>query len=82
MLRTCQRPRRPIHLQLWYNGQRPIRIGQGCQWSGLIYAPNAVVEIAPHVDYAGAIVAKEIRAEGGFFGVYDLALHGPLDFNQ
>ncbi|HEY9677503.1 MAG TPA: hypothetical protein V6C76_05815 [Drouetiella sp.] len=52
---------RPGNFQLWYNGDRPLRIRRA---SGLIYAPHALVELLPNSDFHGAIVADRIVVSG------------------
>jgi len=44
--------------QVWYKGTRTIKLGMA---RGLIYAPNARVELTSGTGFMGAIVAKEFK---------------------
>lgn len=73
---------RPRDLQIWYNGTREIRIEHNSRVAALIYAPNARVLVGPNnVTFFGAIVAREIIAEGNLTLVFDTSLYG-VDLTQ
>lgn len=73
---------RPRDLQIWYNGTRDIRVEHNSQVAALIYAPNARVLVGPNnVIFFGAIVAREIVAEGNLTLVFDTSLYG-VDLTQ
>jgi hypothetical protein len=61
----------PANLQIWYSGTRKIRIGT---FRGVIYAPNAVVELEFNGRLTGAIVANRIVGKGNNTYEYDVAL--------
>lgn len=50
--------------ELWYGGTGTIRLDDKTWFSGVIYAPNARVEMEGHVNFYGAIVAREVCARG------------------
>lgn len=50
--------------ELWYGGTGTIRLDDKTWFSGVIYAPNARVEMEGHVNFYGAIVAREVWASG------------------
>ncbi len=52
-------------LELWYAGTSTIKLDRDSTFNGIIYAPNARVEIGPgYATFTGAIVAKEIILTG------------------
>jgi hypothetical protein len=52
----------PLRLELWYNGPGTIRLDENTLFNGLIYAPNARIELGDFVRFKGAMVAREISA--------------------
>jgi hypothetical protein len=48
-------------VQVWYNGNKPIKIND---FAGLLYAPHAVVHIEFNGHFRGALVARQILLEG------------------
>jgi hypothetical protein len=50
--------------ELWYGGTGTIRLDDKTWFNGVIYAPNARVEMEGHVNFYGAIVAREVWASG------------------
>lgn len=52
----------PLRLELWYNGPGTIRLDKEALFNGLIYAPNARIELGDFVRFKGAMVAREISA--------------------
>lgn len=63
-----------INLQIFYNGIKPLHIGSG--FSGIIYAPNATVELGFNARVVGAIVARQIVGEGNNSFTLDQGLIG------
>jgi len=52
-------------VEIWYAGYGTIKLDCDSTFNGIIYAPNARVEIGPgHATFAGSIVAKDIVATG------------------
>jgi hypothetical protein len=52
-------------LEIWYGGSGVIKLDHNSKFSGIIYAPNASVELGPNnVEFKGAIVARVIIADG------------------
>lgn len=70
-----QYDRRPVNLQIWYNGFNKLRLGT---LSAVVYAPNAVVELRPSSTFCGAIVARRIIADAHEI-CFDKSLFG-IDF--
>lgn len=70
---------KPINFQIWYDGAGRIVLPHNCQFHGIIYAPNAQVQMPSnnHKIY-GAIVANTITGEGNFDIKYDECLRGAL----
>ena len=64
-------------LEIWYNGYGTLKLDHNCRMEGIIYAPNARVELGPNnVDFAGAIVARTICADGNVtLDLTDAVLH-------
>jgi len=64
-------------LEIWYNGYGTIKLDHNCRMEGIIYAPNARVELGPNnVDFTGAIVARTICADGNVtLDLTDAVLH-------
>ncbi|MBS2005621.1 MAG: hypothetical protein JST01_01180 [Cyanobacteria bacterium SZAS TMP-1] len=55
----------PNKLEIWYNGKGLIKLDERCKFRGLIYAPNARLEMGPgDVVFIGAAVARDIFASG------------------
>lgn len=52
-----------VNVQVWYNGTRPLKIRWWNGRRGLIYAPNASVELSGG-HFTGAVTAKYIQAPG------------------
>lgn len=63
---------RPVNYQIWYEGTRRIRLG--INFSGLVYAPNATVELPFNGTMTGAIVANRIIGEGNNRYQFDASL--------
>jgi hypothetical protein len=61
----------PANFQIWYSGTRKLRLST---FKGVVYAPNAVVEIGFNGRVAGAIVANRIIGQGNNNYEYDAAL--------
>ena len=62
-------------LEFWYEGTGTIKLGRDSTFNGLIYAPNARVEIGPgQATFCGAIVAKDILVSGDSRVFYDPTL--------
>jgi hypothetical protein len=59
------------NLQVFYNGSKRIHLGQ---FKGILYAPNATVEIGFNGRVTGAIVANKIIGEGNNTYEFDMAL--------
>lgn len=47
-------------LELWYNGKGEIKLGEDTNFTGIIYAPNAIVRLGKRVTFWGAMVAQTI----------------------
>jgi Tfp pilus assembly protein PilF len=47
-------------LELWYNGEGEIKLGEDTNFTGIIYAPNATVRLGKRVTFWGAMVAETI----------------------
>lgn len=63
------------NFQVFYGGLGTIKLGHNIRFRGLIYAPNAHVELGPNnVEFRGAIVAKTIKAQGNVSVQFDPAL--------
>lgn len=63
--------RRAYDLQLWYNGTKKVKLDGII---GLVYAPNAIVELPVNSNFSGAIVANRIIANGNNTITLDLSL--------
>jgi hypothetical protein len=51
------------NLQLWYSGSKPVNINlNGPTFNGVIYAPNATVNITGQGNFTGAVVAGLLNA--------------------
>jgi tetratricopeptide (TPR) repeat protein len=61
----------PADFQIWYSGINKIRVNGLC---GVVYAPNATVEIPFNGRVAGAIVANRIIGEGNNSYSFDTRL--------
>lgn len=53
----------PRNLQIWYEGTKPITVNliPDHQFSGVIYAPNATVNVTGSGDFTGGIVGKDVN---------------------
>lgn len=64
-------------LEIWYAGTGTIKLDDGSVFAGIIYAPNARVEIGPgKATFTGAIVARDIYACGDAVVTYNENLKG------
>ncbi len=62
----------PGEFQIWYQGDGDIKLDHNCEFCGIIYAPNARVELGPNnVHFYGAIVARDIYADGNVSLLFD-----------
>lgn len=62
-------------LELWYEGEGTIKLDRDCTFNGIIYAPNARVEIGPgDATFTGSIVAKDIVVTGNSRLYWDMSL--------
>ena len=53
------------NVEIWYAGVGTIKLDCDSTLNGIIYAPNARVEIGPgHATFGGSIVAKDIVIKG------------------
>ncbi len=60
------------NFQIWYNGQGTIKLDHNTTFSGIIYAPNARVEMGEgNCSFEGAVVARDINCEGNIHFTYD-----------
>jgi hypothetical protein len=65
----------PVDLQIWYGGSRNIMLEDGAAAAAVIYAPYARVLLGPgHCNFIGAIVAREIIADGHVMITFDKSL--------
>jgi hypothetical protein len=66
----------PKQLQIWgtATGTQKINFLNNCQFSGIIYAPNAEVKITGNSDLYGSIVGKSIELTGSGSFRYDQSL--------
>lgn len=46
--------------QIWYQGSKPLNINMAGAFKGLIYAPNARVQLNGAGDFRGALVGKDV----------------------
>lgn len=52
-------------LEIWYSGSGTIKLEQDSTFNGIIYAPNARIEIGPaQATFRGAMVARDIIVSG------------------
>jgi hypothetical protein len=52
-------------IEIWYNGRATIKLDEDCTFNGIIYAPNAKIEIGPgNANFCGAMVARDIIVTG------------------
>ncbi len=65
----------PLQFQVWYGGTRKIRVSN---MVGVLYAPNATVEIPFNGSFKGAIVANRIVGEGNNTYTIDMSLIGQI----
>jgi len=59
------------HLEIWYNGKAPIKLGKQSHFNGLIYAPNTEIHLDRGVVFCGAMAAKKVTAAGDCKIMYD-----------
>lgn len=58
--------------QIWYNGQGTIKLDHNTHFCGIIYAPNARVEMGTgNCMFEGAVVARDIIVGGNTSVTYD-----------
>jgi hypothetical protein len=63
---------RASDFQIWYNGQGTIKLDHNTHFCGIIYAPNARVEMGTsNCMFEGAIVARDIVCGGNTHITYD-----------
>lgn len=63
---------RAADFQIWYNGQATIKLDHNTQFCGIIYAPNARVEMGTsNCRFEGAVVARDIVCGGNTHITYD-----------
>jgi hypothetical protein len=55
----------PSLFQIQYAGTGQVRVAGGAEASGMVYAPNAAVQISGGSDWFGAIIARTFSASGG-----------------
>lgn len=61
-----------VNFQIWYNGQGTIKLDHNTSFCGIIYAPNARVEMGEgNCSFEGAVVARDISCEGNIHLTYD-----------
>jgi hypothetical protein len=61
-----------VNFQIWYNGQGTIKLDHNTTFCGIIYAPNARVEMGEgNCSFEGAVVARDINCEGNIHFTYD-----------
>lgn len=72
---------RPADFQIWYNGQGTIKLDHNTHFCGIIYAPNARVEMGTsNCSFHGAVVARDISCTHNTGITYDEDLaRTPLD---
>lgn len=61
-------------LEIWYGGEGTIRLDNRCRFAGIIYAPNARIELAEGVRFRGAIVGRDVIADKNTVLQYDESL--------
>jgi len=66
-----KKPTQSPTLEIWYNGRSPIKLGKHSQFNGLIYAPNAEINLDQNVTFNGAMVGRRITAKKGSKIIYD-----------
>ena len=64
----------PTRFTIYYTGTADVQLGGTSGFCGILYAPNARVNIAGNTQIWGAITAKEVVTAGGVQVHYDLAL--------
>ena len=71
----------PANLQIVYAGTDTVKLGNGANFFGTIYAPNAFVDYSGDFKTYGSIVAKTINISGGAYVYYDtnLGVSGPTN---
>jgi|GEM_PF-4689125 hypothetical protein len=61
-----------VNFQIWYNGQGTIKLDHNTTFCGIIYAPNARVEMGEgNCSFEGAVIARDINCEGNIHFTYD-----------
>lgn len=51
----------PVYrLELWYDGEGIIKIDENSKFSGVIYAPNARIEICKNAQFGGMLLGQDI----------------------
>jgi tetratricopeptide (TPR) repeat protein len=68
--------KKPIDMQIWYQGTREIDLHSAHHIVATIYAPNATVRLGGNAMFAGAILANRIIADGNTLILFDEDLAG------
>jgi len=55
----------PSNLQIWYEGNRPVKLNLDANFNGLIYAPNAPITLSGTGTLTGALVGNKIDMQSG-----------------
>jgi hypothetical protein len=60
---TFANPGSPANLQIWYSGTRPINLNlsPGMNFNGIIYAPNASINVSGSGGFNGALSADKLN---------------------
>lgn len=62
-------------LEIWYNGEGTLRFEHNSQFRGIVYAPNARIELGRNNSmFVGAMVARDIFADGNVRLIFDESL--------
>jgi hypothetical protein len=68
-------PRPHSSIEIWYAGNGTIKLDEDSTFNGIIYAPNAKIEIGPgNANFFGAMIAKDIVVLGDSHIYWDPAL--------
>jgi hypothetical protein len=68
-------PKKDCSIEIWYNGKGTIKLDEDSTFNGIIYAPNAKIEIGPgNANFFGAMIAKDIVVLGDSHIYWDPAL--------
>lgn len=68
---------KPSDLRIWYSGSEDVHLDNGKQFTGVVYAPNALVHFDNGGKMYGAVLAKAVVLDNGSEFFYDKMLSDP-----